>query len=308
MKKVGELARQLLQPVYRLLKGSKTLFSQPNSDIFIPDGTPTKTALNRTTHLAIGAHQDDLEIMAVDGILHCFRTEGDYFTGIVMTDGQSSPRSGIYENLSDQEMMETRYTEQKKAAFIGNYSAQIMLGFTSKQLKNPANVDPNDDIMKIIKATRPKIIYTHNLADKHATHVAVALRVIQSIRMMDETFYPDRVFGCEVWRDLDWMSDTDKVGFDTSDHINLQESLLGVFDSQISGGKRYDLATMGRRLANATYFESHSIDQATHLAYAMDLTPLIQEKTLDIEKFVCDQIDKFKQEVRNLIKVNLAHD
>jgi len=38
---------------------------------------------------------------------------------------------------------------------------------------------------------------------------------------------------------------------------NLQFALLGVFESQIAGGKRYDLALMGRRRANATYFESH---------------------------------------------------
>jgi len=60
-----------------------------------------------------------------------------------------------------------------------------------------------------------------------------------------------------VWRDLDWLVDSDKAPFDVSEHENLQAALLGVFDSQIAGGKRYDLASMGRRRANATYFESH---------------------------------------------------
>ncbi len=41
------------------------------------------------------------------------------------------------------------------------------------------------------------------------------------------------------------LPDEDKVAFDLSAQENLQMALLGVFDSQISGGKRYDLATMG---------------------------------------------------------------
>ena len=38
---------------------------RPNADIFIPDATPLPSALSRTTHLGIGAHQDDLEFFAV---------------------------------------------------------------------------------------------------------------------------------------------------------------------------------------------------------------------------------------------------
>ena len=53
-------------------------------------------------------------------------------------------------------------------------------------------------------------------------------------------------------------------------------SLLGVFDSQVCGGKRYDLATMGRRRANATYLASHGVDESTSLIFGMDLTPLME--------------------------------
>ena len=67
-----------------------------------------------------------------------------------------------------------------------------------------------------------------------------------------------------------------------SDHENLQFALLGVFDSQIAGGKRYDLASMGRRRANATYFESHGVDATTGLSYAMDMTPLMNDATSKI--------------------------
>ena len=116
-------------------------------------------------------------------------------------------------------------------------------------------------------------MFTHNLADKHDTHVAVALQVIAAIRSLPASERPQKLYGCEVWRDLDWMVDSDKVAFDLSEHENLQAALLGVFDSQISGGKRYDLATMGRRRANATYYASHGVDVSRAMAYAMDLTP-----------------------------------
>jgi hypothetical protein len=46
-------------------------FSSPAADVFVPDGIPVATALARTTHLCIAAHQDDIEIMAYHGIAEC---------------------------------------------------------------------------------------------------------------------------------------------------------------------------------------------------------------------------------------------
>ncbi len=61
------------------------------------------------------------------------------------------------------------------------------------------------------------------------------------------------MYGCEVWRDLDWLNDDEKVLLDCSQHQNIARALSSVFDSQIIGGKRYDLAVEGRRAANATF-------------------------------------------------------
>jgi hypothetical protein len=141
------------------------------------------------------------------------------------------------------------------------------------------------------------VVYTHSLADKHDTHVGVALRVIEAIRSLPAEDRPQRLFGCEVWRDLDWMVDSDKVAFDVSAHENLQAALLGVFDSQICGGKRYDLATMGRRRANATYFATHGTDIATGMIFAMDLTPLIRDPDKSVQAFVEELTGRFVQEV-----------
>ncbi|MFC1878543.1 PIG-L deacetylase family protein [Chloroflexota bacterium] len=276
-----------------------------SAQIFIPDGSPPEFALERTTHLAIAAHQDDIEIMAIDGILECFQSADRWFTGVVVTSGASSPRNNIYRDYTDEEMRVVRAKEQFKAAFVGEYAAQILLDYSSAALKDSSIKQPIEDIHSIIQATRPEIVYTHNLADKHPTHVAVAVRTVEALRSLPEDFHPKRLIGCEVWRDLGWMPDEDKVVFNSSSHENLQTSLVGVFDSQITGGKRYDLATMGRRRANATYFESHGVDRTTGLAFGMELTPLIEDPKLDINDYVQTYIERFGNEVRNLITTML---
>jgi LmbE family N-acetylglucosaminyl deacetylase len=276
-------------------------FHLDTAEIFVPDGLPVEEALARITHLAIGAHQDDIEIMAFDGILKCFQRDDRWFCGVVVTNGSGSPRDDVYENYTDEEMRVVRRKEQKKAAVVGEYAAQVLLDYPSAVVKDGANPSPVKDIELLLQAARPEIVYTHNLADKHDTHVAVALRVIEAIRGLPATERPRRLYGCEVWRDLDWVVDADKIAFDCSAHENLQAALLGVFDSQICGGKRYDLATMGRRRANATYYASHETDTATGMIFALDLTPLIQNPAEDLQTYVQALIDRFAQEVTGRI-------
>ncbi len=277
-------------------------FYQKGAEIFVPDGLPTAEALARTTHMAIAAHQDDIEIMAATPILTCFQQPNLWFTGVVVSDGRGSPRDDLYKNFSDEDMRLVRFKEQKKAAIVGEYAAQVMLDFPSKVIKDGTNSATAADIATLIQAARPDEVYTHNLADKHETHVAVALRVVAAIRSLPAAERPKKLFGCEVWRNLDWMMDSDKVGQDLTGHENLQAALLGVFDSQICGGKRYDLAAMGRRRANATFFESHGVDQTLGLAYAMDLTPLMTNPGLDPAAYVQEFMLRFTQDVTSRLQ------
>ena len=273
------------------------MFHQESAEIFVPDGLAPGQALERTTHMGIGAHQDDLEIMAVDGILKCFQRDDRWFCGVVVTDGGGSPRDKLYASFSDAEMRAVRRREQKKAAAIGDYGAQVLLDYPSAAVKRPGAGAVVDDLERLIKAARPQVVYTHNLADKQDTHVAVALRVIEAIRRLPGTERPARLLGCEVWRDLDWLVDADKVLFDLSARENLQAALLGVFDSQISGGKPYALATMGRRRAHATFHQSHRTDTATGMGLAMDLTPLIEEPGCSVQAHVRAFIERLAQDV-----------
>ena len=272
-------------------------FHLPTAEIFIPDGLPLEAALARTTHLCISAHQDDIEIMAAQPILECFQREDKWFTGVVVTDGRGSPRSGLYEKYSDEKMRLVRFKEQRKAAIVGEYAAQVILDFPSKVVKDGEDPSPIEDLISLLKAARPQIVFTHNLADKHDTHVAVALRVIAAIRSLPQDERPQKLYGCEVWRGLDWMTDADKTCLDLSQQENLQAALLGVYDSQISGGKRYDLATLARRRANATYFESHGVDVTTGLSFAMDMTPLLAEVNKPPLDLAQEFIHRFAQEV-----------
>jgi len=274
----------------------------PNADIYIPDGADLAKALSRTTHMAICAHQDDIEILAYHGIAACFGLPDKWFTGVVVTNGSGSPRAGIYGNYTDEEMQKVRMVEQRKAAFIGEYSCQLQLGYPSSAVKDPSAAgDARADLASILDSCRPETLYMHNLADKHDTHIGVALRALEAMRSLPAEARPKNVYGCEVWRALDWLDDEQKVVLPVSDRPNLAASLVGVFDSQISGGKRYDLATAGRRLANATYFASHATDKETELTFAMDLSPLVRDTSLDPVKYVTGYIDQFKADVESRI-------
>lgn len=277
-------------------------FHLSTAELYIPDQEPEVQALQRTTHLCFAAHQDDIEIMAAQPIIDCYQQNDRWFTGVVVTDGRGSPRDGLYKEYTDEEMRLVRFKEQRKAAIVGEFAAQIMLDIPSKIIKDATQKGSVDDILMILRATKPKFVYTHNLADKHDTHVAVALRVIEALRKLDQAERPERIMGCEVWRALDWMVDSDKVKMDLSSHENLQMALLGVFDSQIAGGKRYDLASMGRRRANATYWESHGVDETTGLNFGMDMTPLILDANLSPADFVSQFIQRFVMDVQERVK------
>ena len=272
------------------------------ADVFVPDGTAIPAALGRTTHLAVGAHQDDLEFMAMHGILECFGRDDLWFCGVVCTNGAGSPRAGVYAHYTDEQMRAIRRIEQRTAASIGRYGAVLQLDHPSSVVKYPGNPAVRQDLAEIIRATQPDVVYTHNPADKHDTHIGVMAAVVAALRVLPAEQRPKQILGCECWRDLDWLPDRRKVVLDVSRHENLAAALNGVFDSQIAGGKRYDLAVLGRRRAHATFFESHGVDTAEMLTFAMDLMPLVQNPALSIAGYVESLIEEFKAEAREKLQ------
>jgi LmbE family N-acetylglucosaminyl deacetylase len=277
-------------------------FFKPDATVFIPDGLPAEDAFRRISHLGIGAHQDDLEIMAFHGIQKCLTSQDLWFGGVTCTNGGGSPRAGEYASFSDEDMAALRRREQEKAAVLGGYGALVQLNYASAEVKDVGTGRLRADLVKVLKAMRPEVVYTHNPADKHDTHLAVVFTALAALRELDPEERPTTVYGCEVWRGLDWMDDDDKVPLDVGHRESLSTGLIGVYDSQVEGGKRYDLATVGRRRANAVYFQSHQTDGAGQIWFAMDLTPLVMDKTLDVGRFVLGHVDKFRKSVEDKIK------
>ena len=72
--------------------------------------------------------------------------------------------------------------------------------------------------------------------------------------------------------------------------------------SQISGGKRYDLSAIGRRLANATFFTSHQEDEVEALTFAVDLTPLLKDDSSSLEAFTLGLVDAFREDVAQRLR------
>jgi LmbE family N-acetylglucosaminyl deacetylase len=278
----------------------------PTAEVFVPDGQPVGKAFKRITHLGIGAHQDDLEFMAFHGILACYASDDKWFGGVTCTNGSGSARTGAYEKFTDAQMMAVRRREQNAAAVVGGYGVMIQLDHPSSAVKSATDPSVKEDLKLILGQTRPQVVYTHNPADKHDTHIGVVVAALQAMRELPRDQRPQKVWGCEVWRNLDWMPDQDKVLMDTSGRDNLAASLNGVFDSQIAGGKRYDTATAGRRCANATFFESHATDKTTQLIFGMDLSPLVADESRDIVDYVTGFIRKFEDDVRGKLSKRLG--
>lgn len=266
------------------------------SKIFVPDGTSPQTALHRSTHLAVGAHQDDLEILGFHGILQGHATRS--FSGIVLTDGRGSPREGRFANVSDEEMVQLRHQEQIRAAHLGGYSSIIQMGIPSAQIKGQHRASVAEELRKILQLSQCKVLYTHSPADRHDTHVATLAVVLQALRGIPPAQRPHSVLGCEVWRDLDWVPEKYLTQLDVSGHDALAVNLLGCFESQLAGGKRYDLAVVGRRRAQATFREAYRADKFESVTLALELSPFI-DNPLSIWKWMALLQEEFKNDIQD---------
>jgi LmbE family N-acetylglucosaminyl deacetylase len=272
-------------------------FAHPKSDVYVPDGGDPAAALARTTHLCVIAHQDDIEINAYPAVADCYGHPDRFLTGVTVTNGSGSARTGPFANHTDEQMQVVRAEEQREAARLGKYNLQIQLGYPSAEVKQPGNAGVLADLTAIFSACRPQVVYLHQPLDKHDTHVAVMLRCLDAIRTLPVEQRPAKVLGIEAWRGLDWLLDDEKIALDCSAHPELKLPIMQVFASQIAGGKRYDIAAIGRRQANATFHTAHATDQFTEVAWAIDLTALVTDDRLTVAEFAQARINRLREDV-----------
>ena len=251
-----------------------SIFNKPNQCLYLSSGNDYDN-LASCTHLAIGAHPDDLEIMAFHGIAEG-QKKGQSFVGVVCCDGAGSPQGTV----TIQDIIQVRQQEQIQAAKLGEYLACAMLAYPSRHAK-AKKIDLKKDLKTLLEKSQPKVIYTHNPMDKHLTHVAISRVVVEVLRELN--FQPERFYGCEVWRGLDWVSENLKISLPIESPKKM-EQLIEVFKSQTGPGKNYTQATLGRCYANATYNQSHSVDQFQAVTYAIDMLPLLGSK-MSFESF-----------------------
>ncbi len=272
-------------------------------EVYVPDGAGPTSALARTTHMAIAAHPDDIEIIAHHGIASCYGHAQQWFSGVVICDGGGSPAIGPYARIERSKMIDIRRQEQLEASRLGEYSCLVQLGIDSGLIK--ANLDEAlvSRLCDLLNASKPHSAYLHNIADSHQTHVSCSLHALEAIKQMVPEDRPRNIYGVEVWRGLDWLPAKFRLELDTSDMPDLRSALIQVFDSQIAAGKRYDRAIEARATANATFADSHAVDQHSSLVFAMNLKPLVDNPQLTARDYWREVLAAFDQ----LVDANLAH-
>ncbi len=278
-------------------------FHNPQADLFVPDGVERKRCAfphhPSVDFRAPGRHRDH----GLSRHRQCFGRSDQWFTGVVVTNGAGSPRTGIYGHYTDEEMQRVRLREQRKAAYVGEYACVIQLGYSSSAVKDPNNAGVREDLLAIFRLAKPEVVYLHN-PGRQARYARGQRPCGPSRRCASwaRSFVPRRSTAAKCGATWTGCRTRTSRCCRSPRRPTWRPRWWALFDSQVSGGKRYDLATAGRRLANATYYASHATDVETALTYAMDLTPLIEDPGLSVAAYTLGFIDKLKADVEARLK------
>jgi LmbE family N-acetylglucosaminyl deacetylase len=211
-----------------------------------------------------------------------------WFTGVVCASGTVARPGGPDAATGGLPAVDatTRAAEQVAAADLGGYGAVVLLGHPSDGLRaSPRRDAVVEEVADLVARCAPATVLTHDLADRHATHVAVAGITVDALRRLPAGSRPGRLLACEGWRSLDWLAEGERVHLDVTGHEDLAVDLLAAHASQVAA-KRYDRAAAGRRRANATFADPLAPDDRTEVVLAMDLTPLVVDDRLDPVAFL----------------------
>lgn len=262
-------------------------------EIFVPRSAQG----SKVRVIGVAAHKDDLELFAAHGILRSYGQGG--FAGVVLTDGGACPRGRGYEGVSDEDMAQLRTAEQKRAAETGRYEILYLMEKTSDEVKRNLR-DTAEELAALFRRhPATDALYLHSPFDRHATHVAAFKCAVAALNMLKDEEKPRKVYACEVWRSLDWLAEEDRTALDVSGGERLTAEQLSAYASQ-NAAKRYDIAALARRAANATFAHGHSADTSSSVIFAADATECAYGKSA--EEFVKEKIANFSREVTNMLE------
>lgn len=250
--------------------------------------------------VCICAHPDDCEIMAIDGIQRGYRASKYTFACVVTTDGADAERAGRYTKMEDQRMAHIMMNEQKKAANIGRYHAVYFMNYSNEEARNQENEDIVNEYVEIIKELKPRVVYTHSILDRHPTHVAVAIKVINAIRSMKKGDQPKVLYGCESERNLDWLDPSKVVTFNVSKNMRLQRQLIACHKSS-NASRDYINACIGRRLVNAVFNRDEKKKTAKLTTKAINMTTLLRRKDFPIKRYAMSFVDDLYTEINDMM-------
>lgn len=260
--------------------------------IYIPDNKKLETALKRVKHWAIVAHQDDAEIISG----HLLYKKRKDFGVIVLTNGAGSLRSKKTKRLSESKIIEIRNKEQEKAALLGGYSIVIQMNLPSGIVKGKRSRRVAlGELKSYLLGSKAESIVTHSPFDRHETHRSVVGVLIDLFSSIEMRRYPRSILGVEVWGNLDWLPEDEKIYLPIK-NPKFVCKLLSSYRSQNETGKLFHLGTVARMAANATFSESIEGSEGGHFLLAHDLVPFISGNVGQeiIKQFQLDMVNRLK--------------
>lgn len=265
--------------------------------VHVPGGGDPLAALAAATDVGVVAHPDDLELLLAAPVLACGDDPARSFCGVVCTDGAGSVRPSAMADLDAAAFVAVRAAEQVAAAEAAGMGAVVLLGLPSNDVRGTGSERDAvvDALAALLSACRPDVVHTHDPADAHRSHVAVATATVSALRRLPTEARPTRLIGWEGWRDLGWLSEARVVHGDLSGRTDAAVEFARHHASQL-GPKRYDVAVAGRWQANATFAAQREQDSATALARGVDLTPLLDDD-VDPAAYVAGLVRSFAEGV-----------
>jgi LmbE family N-acetylglucosaminyl deacetylase len=179
--------------------------------------------------LAIGAHPDDLEILA-GGTLALYARAGHEITMAVATNGNvGSP------TLEPREIAEIRHAEaQRSADLIG--ATLAWMDFDDEWLFNDRPT--RERFIDVIRAARPDVVLAHSPTDYHPDHrnagqVTIDARIPSAVRLVQTTLpAAERIPHLFLMDCVGGIDFVPEAYVDVTDTMELKEKMLLCHESQ----------------------------------------------------------------------------